>query len=300
MPRQVIVFVADAKYLPHYKALAVNCRDEGQYTGDFLFIVPDTQDEWESDLKDRGFYTLPVPDKGFLAKFNIFDPFLQQWDQAFFIDADVIVQRPLQPLFDQLTHWPREPDSAKFGAYHKKKIISSREEVPVFMGWQVWDKEWENHTAIYETMRERFPHVFSTDKMWSTALLIWEPESIPDSTVQQLRDLQAEYHVCNDPETGGTDEQIIDLLLHDHMAQVAEKGWCFWGLDEKESQVPSVARGWRGGEVPVALHYGRWYAPWVVKDNPEMDAYRNSRLDVICHEFYAENLAAFEEEFPLQ
>ncbi len=298
MSDTVIVFVADEKYLPHYKALAVNCRMEGEYTGDFLFIVPDTGGPWVQDLVDRGFHILEVPDKGFLAKFNIFHPYLRKWKQAFYIDADVIIQLPLQPLFDQLTAWPRENDSAKFGEYHRKKLISSREEVPTFMGWQVWDKEWESHTEIYESMRGRFPHMFTADKMWSTALLIWEPASIPDGTVQALRGLQEEFFVCNDPSKGGTDEQIIDLHLHNQMAQVSEKGWCFWGLDEDDSRVKSIARGWRGDEIPIAIHYGRWYAPWVVK-TPDMDAYDAPRLGKVCHEFYAENLAAFENEFPI-
>ena len=203
----------------------------------------------------------------------------------------------MQPLFDQLTNWPRETDAANFGSYHRKKIISSREEVPVFMGWQVWDKEWQNHTDIYEKMAKRFPHTQTADKMWSTALLIWEPESIPNDTIEQLRTLQEEFKICNDPENGGTDEQIIDLLLHNHMAQVGEKGWCFWGLDEDNSRVPSIARGWRGGEIPVVLHYGRWYAPWVVKTS-DMDAYSAPRLGKVCHEFYAKNLSAFNTLFP--
>ncbi len=233
------------------------------------------------------------------SKFNIFHPGLREWRQAFFIDADVIVQRPMQPLFDQLTAWPREADTVRFGVYHRKRIISSREEVPVFMGWQVWDKEWKQHTEIYERMAKYFPHILTADKMWSTALLIFEPDSIPNDTIEKLRVLQDEFCACNDPEKGGTDEQIIDLLLHNHMAQVGEKGWCFWGLDEENARVPSIARGWRGGEVPIALHYGRWYAPWVVK-KPDMDAYALPRLDRVCHEFYAENLAKFDEVFPIK
>ena len=167
------------------------------------------------------------------------------------------------------------------------------------MGWQVWDKDWQSHTAIYEAMGKRFPHIHTADKMWSTALLLWEPESIPNDTIEQLRALQEEFKVCNDPEKGGTDEQIIDLLLHNHMAQVGEKGWCFWGLDEENARVPSIARGWRGGEIPVVLHYGRWYAPWI-KKKQDMDAYTVPRLNRVCHEFYAENLAKFEEMFPIK
>lgn len=292
MLNKVLVFVADEKYVEHYKSLAVNCRNEGRYDGDILWICPDTKEPWVEDLVQRGFRILPVPDKGFMAKFNIFHPSLREWDQALYIDADVIVQRPLQPLFDQLTAWPKETT-------RRRRIIANREEVPVFMGWQIWDKEWQSHTEVYESMRDRFPHVFSTDKMWSTATLLYEPASIPDGTVDKLRALQDEFIVCNDPAKGGTDEQIIDLLLHYHMAQVAEKGWCYWGLDEDNARVPSIARGWRGDEIPVILHYTRWYAQFV-KKAPEADAYMIPRLNRIALEFYNDNLAKFDETFPLQ
>lgn len=308
MSDKVIVFVADEKYLPHYKSLAVNCRNMGQYDGDFLWICPDTSEPWIEDLLRRGFRVLPVSDKGFLAKFNIFHPSLREWEQALFMDADSIVQLPLQPLFDQLTAWPREIVGVSYGegkemtftkqADQRRRIIANREEVPVFMGWQVWDKEWKAHTEIYESMRGRFPHVFSTDKMWSTATLLYEPESIPEDTVEKLRLLQEEFVVCNDPAKGGTDEQIIDLLLHDHMAQVGEKGWCYWGLDEPESRVHSLARGWRGDEIPIIVHYTRWYAPWLVK-KPDVNAYINRQLNRPCHEIYAENLSRFDETFPI-
>jgi len=292
MPSKVLVFVTDETYLPHYKSLAVNCRNEGQYTGDFLCICPDTGEPWIDDLASRGFRIATVPDRGFLAKFNVFQPFLREWEQAMYIDADVIVQLPLQPLFDQLTAWPRDVEG-------KKKIITNREEVPVFMAWQIWDKEWQEHTAIYEKMNQSYPHLMTSDKMFSTCLLLFEPASIDDGTTEELRRLQKKYFVCNDPEKGGTDEQVIDLHLHGSMIQCAEKGWCYWGLDEFASSVPSVGRGWRGDEIPVVVHYCRWYAPWIVK-TPDADAYDNNRIGRVCHEFYADNLAAFNETFPIK
>ena len=208
------------------------------------------------------------------------------------------MQGPLQPLFDQLTAWPRETHAANWGKSPRKRIIASREDVPVFMGWQVWDKDWEEHTDVYERMAKRFPHVLTADKMWNTAMMLYEPDSIPNDTIEQLRMLQGEFCICNDPELGGTDQQIIDLLLHDHIAQVAEKGWCWHGLDEENARVPSIARGWRGDEVPAILHYGRWYAPWIEKTE-DMDAYNAPRLGRVCHEFYTENLAKFDEMFPI-
>ena len=84
MSDRVIVFVADAKFLPHVPSIAVNCRREGGHTGDFLLIHPDDLDA--TDFMRRGFASLPVPDRGFLQKFNIFHPFLKVWKQALFLD----------------------------------------------------------------------------------------------------------------------------------------------------------------------------------------------------------------------
>ncbi len=295
MSDKVIVFVADDEYAEHYKSLAVNCRNEGQYDGDFLWIVPDDAGDWVHDLRQRGFHAFPVQDRGFLAKFQIFAPYLRQWDQALFMDADCIVQRPLQPLFEQLANWPLE-------STNRRRVLAMREDVPVFMGWQIWDKEWQSHTEIYEEMGQLYPFVnasLNSDKMWNSAVLLYEPASIPEDTVAQLRALQAKYFVCNDPAKGGTDEPIIDLLLHNHFAQVGEKGWCHWGLDEHNSRVPSLSRGWRGDEIPAILHFTRWYAPWVEKE-PDADAYLSHRMGRPYIDIYKENLAKFDATFPLK
>lgn len=293
MPTQVIVFVADEKYLPHYQSLAVNCRNEGQYEGDICVIVPAGMPT--GDLVARGFTVLPTEEKGFLAKFEVFNPFFRRWDQSLFMDADVIVQLPLQSLFDQLTNWPRETPN-------RRRILAMREDVPVFMGWQIWDKDWQAHTEIYEAMAERFPFVnasLNSDKMWNTGVMLYEPASIPEDTVGKLKALQDEFFVCNDPAKGGTDEPIIDLLLHHHFAQVAEKGWCHWGLDEHNARVHSLSRGWRGDEVPVILHFTRFYAPWLEKA-PGTDAYMSHRLGRPYRDIYKDNFAAFNDTFPIR
>ncbi len=95
---------------------------------------------------------------------------------------------------------------------------------------------------------------------------------------------------------GGTDQQVINLLLWPQTKKIPDKLVCFWGCGELVNDIVSVTRGWVGGEVPVALHYSRWYAPWIVK-TPKMDAYGIWRLGKVCHELYQENLAAFESAF---
>lgn len=298
MSDRVIVLVADANFLPHTKSLAVNVRRQGQTGADFLWIVPDDMFAPDVyDLTSRGAFVLPVRDRGFLMKFNLFHPYLKQWKQALFLDADCMVQRPLSFVWEQL-------DAAQPYADGCKPILTDREEVPVYMGWQVWDKDWRDHEAIYEAMSARFPHVFTEQKMYNTSMVAWEPASVPDDTVDQLRALQTEFDICNRPENGGTDEPIIDLLLHQRIRLMPRKNFCFWGLDCKpderqDSRVPSESRGWDGTETPTVVHYGRWHAPWIKKPH-DADGYFNDRIGdgVVTYNFYHENLAAFETVFP--
>jgi hypothetical protein len=310
MSDQAIVFVADAKFLPHTKSLAVNCRRQGEFTGDFLWIVPDDMFAPNVyDLTSRGAAVLPVADRGFLMKFNLFHPYLKRWRQVLFLDADCMVQRPLSLVFDQLDAVPPLPN-----ADGRTPILADREEMPAFMAWQTWDPDHEAHGmrvevqpdtskkaivtpgTIYGRLSERYPHVL-TERMWNTSMVAWHPGDIPDDTVDQLRALQAEFGECNRPEKGGTDQQIIDLLLHQRIRLMPNKLICYWGLDEKASRVPSASRGWVGGEIPAVIHMARWYANWIVKAS-NADAYFNDRLGVVNHEHYLKCLEDFETVFP--
>ena len=306
MSDRVIVFVADAKFLPHVPSIAVNCRREGGHTGDFLLIHPDDLDV--ADFTQRGFVSLPVPDRGFLQKFNLFHPFLKVWKQALFLDCDCMVQRPLSQVWEQLDA------IGQIDGF--KPILADKEEMPAFLSWRTWDADHEEHGlrvvqnadsslspiltegSIYHRIAERFPHVL-IDRMWNTSMMCWEPRSFPDDTVDRLRALQAEFGDCNRPEKGGTDQQIIDLLLHQWIRLMPRKLFVYWGLDEFASRVASTGRGWDGTEIPAVVHYARWYSQWT-KKTPDADAYDNNRIGdgVVCYDFYQQNLADFDTVFP--
>lgn len=309
MSDRVIVFVADEKFLAHTKSLAVNVRREGKFDGDILWIMPDdTFAPNVYDLMSRGASTLLVPDRGFLQKFNLFHPMLKRWKQAFYMDADCLVQRPLSHIWEQLD--AAEPIEGG------KPILADREEMPAFMSWQQWDPDHEAHGmrvelqpdnskaaviepgTIYARMAERYPHVL-TQRMWNTSMIAWEPSSVPDDTVERLRALQAEFGECNRAEKGGTDEPIIDLLLQGRMRLMPLKNLVYWGLDYENARVPSESRGWDGTEFPTVVHMARWYANWHKKAH-NAEGYFNSRLGVVCHDFYLQNLADFETVFPRQ
>lgn len=280
MSEQVVIFVADAAYLSHVKAAMVGCVRQGSWRGDFCLVVPQALDV--SDFVRRGIRVLPVPDSGFAAKFWIFSDFFCQWSACLYLDCDILVQGRLSLVFDQLTQ-------------NTATIIAGLEDVSSVQSWQVWDREHEQHREVYAQIESEFPWVY--ERMFNTSAILFTPQAIETETVQRLRVLQERFAVANPIGYGGTDQQIINLLLHNQMIEVRDKLFCYWGSDEPQSRVLSGYRGWTGQEVPVVLHYTRWYAPWVPKE-PGADAYEIRRLSRVCHELYAENLAAFHQEFP--
>ena len=288
MTNQVISFVADDSYLDHAKSVMVNCRRQGEWTGDFCMISP--AGCAGSDFEARGIHVLRVPDGGwdFMVKFHAFTPYFHQWDQAFCIDLDVMVQGNLQSLFDGLT--PRLPS-----------ILCHLEDGSILDGLKYWDERSgdgpDAHPEVYREIERRFPHV--AEQMFNMAFIFYQPSSMPADTMAQLRALHEEFKVVN---PSNADQMLINLHLYHRLAEAGKDFFCFFGSDDLGSRVASEHRGWRGDEVPIILHYTRWHAPWIVKPllDPEMGGYRNTRLNRICHELYAENLAAFEEVFPAQ
>ncbi len=288
MSNQVISFVADDSYQDHAKSVLVNCRRQGGWTGDFCMISPAGCDS--ADFESRGIHVLRVPAVSwdFMVKFCIFTPYFHQWDQALCVDLDIMVQRSLQAVFDDLT--PRLP-----------KILCALEDSPILGGLKHWDPQADDHPEVYEEIERRFPHV--TQRMFNMAFIFYQPSSIPADTMDKLRALHEEFEVAN---PSNADQMLVNLHLYHRLEEAGKDYCCFFGSDEPANRVVSDYRGWTGNEHPAILHYTRWHAPWIVKQtcdspvpNTEPGGYRNYRLGRICHEIYSENLAAFEEEFPV-
>ena len=287
MSENVIIIVADDNFLPHARHVMVNCRREGRWDGDFGLIVPVGTDIHE--VEGRGIEIVRVPSTGFLTKFFIFSEHFHRWSAVLYLDCDVIVQGELACLVQQLADYEPLSDGSK-------PIIADAEDGPA---WMVFERAAhglpsQRHTMFMQLVRE---YQCVLEQFWNTSVLLFDPHSIPANTPELLRQVQDKYQLINNQEEGGTDQQIVHIVLYDRIRKVKDKLFCFWGLDEPNARVESETRGWRGDEMPVLLHYARWHAPWIEK-TLEMDAYRNRRLDCVCHEFYAKNVRDIEQEFP--
>ena len=284
MQKEVIIFVADDNYIEHAKALAVNCRVQGNYKGDFAVICP-VNSTASQEFKKYGFYVLEVEATGFLQKFFIFDKFFKQWEKAFYLDCDILIQDNLSRLFDLLNNGDEWGKGDIWMDTEDGKIIE--------MFWR--DKEKESHADIYEMLNREYPHV-NTNQTFNTAFILFHPSAIKEDTTQRLIDLQARIHEANNPAKSGTDQETINILMSNEIKKIPNKMVCFWGCAEPQNDVFSETRGWRGGEIVIGVHYCRWYAPWLEK-RPDMDAYFLHRLNIPCNELYKQNLSKFNEIF---
>lgn len=281
-----ILIVTDDNFLPHAKSLMVNCVRQGSWQGDLCLMCPQNCDV--SSLQGRGILIRKCPESRWTnaVKFRIFDPWFKQWSRLLYLDCDVIVQRDLNDACEAM--------SIRF-----PKILcdsSHTAHVTIRKDWEHFDALSgtgpEAHPEVYERLKAQFP--FIDEGILASSVMFFDPSTVPPGTVEQLNSVQESYKEAN---PGSYDQQVINLVLHDQLAPM-EKDYCsWWAFDDVGSRVASTARGWRGDEFPVIIHYWNMYAPWKVK-TPDAGAYANERLGRVCHELYAENLAKFEETFP--
>lgn len=290
--KDVIVVVADDAYLEHAKYLMVNCRRQGEWKGEFSIISPQSTDT--DDLSRRGIDILKVPDNNwtFMTKFWAFTPHYYKWDRALCLDLDTMVQGPIQKIFDGLG--PRLP-----------KILCDLEDGPIRGGLAPIAEHEEAHLRA----GQKYPHI--DKRMFNMAFIFYEPRSMPFDTREQLLAVHEEFAELN-PTLA--DQMIINLHMYDRMDIAGKDYVCFFGMDYPCNRIESKYRQWRGDEEPIILHYTRWHAPWVKKEElsgpaaealrergfpAEAGGYRNHRLNRVCHEFYKECVDAFITEFPL-
>lgn len=283
MKDKVIIFVSDDQYINHVKSVAVNCIRQGGYDGDFAVICP-LGSRAADEFKSYGWHVLGVNATGFLQKFSILSDYFKQWDKALYVDCDILVQGKLSQLFSLL-------DNA--GEW----IFMDREDGDTMRTMPVHNRDEVGNATLYGVLKSSFPFVY--ERTFNTAFVLFNPAFIARGTIENLLQLQETFFALNDPAKGGTDQQIINLLLHPRGLQIPNKLVCYWGLDEPQNRVDSEFRGYKADDVPVAIHFGRHYAMWEPK-NEGQAAYYSDRTGRVNKELYLENLRAFDEYFKRQ
>ena len=193
---QVIIFVTDENYLDHVKSIAINCREQGRYKGDFALICPHS-DEIRKEFESYGFHVLERGSKTFFQKFYVFDEYFKKWEFALYLDCDCVIQDDLERMFSLIYN---EGD---------KIFMDTEDGSTIQTFWR--DNEKDKNKDIYDWMIENYPHV--TNQTFNTSLMLFKPEYICSNVPQKLIEIQEQVKRVNSPENLGTDQQIINLLL---------------------------------------------------------------------------------------
>ncbi len=287
MTDSVIVVVANKLYLPHAKSLMAGCIRQGDWKGDFCLVCPSECNPFTANEKGIHIFRPPGSDWSHQVKFHLFSPYFQRWRHVLYLDCDVLIQGNLNGLVQALS---KKPPGIYFDSCHRRDVTLRQD-------WEHFDDMYgsgaDSHPELYDQLRAEFPHFdkpgFSSDVMFIS------PEAVASDTVEKLQDIADRYLKANPKRM---DQQVANLLLFNQLKPLT-KDYCTWfAFDDPGNRVLCPERGWRGDEEPVILHYWDMYAPWRVK-TPDAGAYLNHRLNRVCHELYAENLAAFDSVFPV-
>ncbi len=277
--KQVIILVSDDNYVNHVKSVINNCIEQGNYTGEFAVICPVNSDA-AATFKGYGFNVLEVESNGFLQKFSVFDKYFKQWDEVLYLDCDIVVLDDLQRLFDLLKR-------------DDKVIWCDTEDCTTLESmWR--DTKKHEHPEVYEYIKTEYPHI--NKQTFNSAFLLFKPSIIGDNVPQQLMDIQDKVELANRQSEGGTDQQILNMLLWNNMKKIPDKLVCFWGLAEPENDVDSEYRQFKKGDKAVAIHFSRWYSQWIEK-TPDAGGYLNRVLNIPHYDLYNNNLNKFNERF---
>lgn len=276
--RSVVVLAADEKYLPHARSTLVNCRRQGKWTEDFCLILPPEVDA--EFYRRRGIYVLTDPAPSYYRKFALFDPSFnrtyqtewntpeQLWDTVLYMDEDVLVQAPLEPLLHE----------GSWGT-----IVADREMFSLEHAFTHWAKPEDlARPEVAGLLQELRSGYDLRQPQYTTAVMKWHPRAIPADARQRLADLAQRLAPINTHVGKGTDQPIINLAFQGAWEHVRSDLFCYW------------RNAWDG---TIVVHYCSGYATWI-KKTPKMGAYWNDKLGRPCYDLYQENLAAFEEEFP--
>ncbi len=276
----VLTLVADEAYIPHAKSVMVNAARQGRWKGDYCLVLPA---EVDADyFRRRGIYVLVDDEPRHFRKLALFDQFFNQqyttewdtpeykWEIVLYLDADVLIQAPLEPLLHEVGWGTILADREMFSLRHAFTNWAVDQELSSPESQQLLKWVWENSEPGW--------------KQYNTGIMLYHPRTLPLDAREQLRYMREKLAPINTHVVNGTDQPIINLAFYDMFERVRGDLFCYY------------RSAW---EKTIAVHYCSGYAPWIDK-TPKMAAYFNNKLGRPCHDIYLENLAAFEETFPVK
>jgi lipopolysaccharide biosynthesis glycosyltransferase len=289
MSESVLLLVASEAHLPHAKALFVNAVRQGKWQGDFALLCPGDTDTSAIDGRGIEIIRSPEPHWTGLIRFRVFSPYFCKWQRLLYLDCDVLIQNDLTRACDEMAK--QFPAILCDSSHHTNEltVLDDWEYCHVNHGGDI-----ERDRPLFEQLLRKYPSI-ATDRVFCAAAMYFSPESVPDGTTDLLFAVNEEFKALN---PGGNNQPVINAVLYSRLGKMGKDHCSWFAFDEPENRVKDDNRGSRGDEFPAIIHYWGTFAPWLVK-NEGAGGHFNTRLNRVAHELYAENLAAFEQEFPI-
>jgi len=204
--KNTFVFVTNNNYLNHIRSLIGNLKRIGNWNKDFVVILSESISKVEVDedsFKDRNIKLFNINKliDPFYAKFYVFDEFLKNWDRVCYLDADFIIRKDVNSIFDQRGSFLIDQEEFEIWRYLSDRDLNVLNEL----------KTW-----------------FNVDRLgYNTSCMLFDTSIINKDTINDLNLLKEKYQVINQ-HTGlpnGTDQPIINFMFYDRFNQIDAVGY---------------------------------------------------------------------------
>mgnify|MGYP001210986516 CR=1 FL=1 len=260
--KKVLVALANKKFIEHTKSLFYSAKTQGDWEGDFVIIVPESDKGKfdEKEFTDKGieiFYgkTLPGNPKPHYYKYYLWTEHFKQWDWIFYCDLDVL-------FFNKI----------EFGFLNDTEVLYANDCNGTLLNFQFEYRGYKVEKFDQET-RDKYDKVQDYVKYpsFQSCYMIFHKNFIKDDTFKKLINLHNEYYVYyNDLILDGlTEEQSIlnlafigewDHLGSRYMNTYKRANELEWNFDEMLKPYKDIRDYTKEGIISV--HFYQFFQPW--------------------------------------
>jgi lipopolysaccharide biosynthesis glycosyltransferase len=180
MASNVLVTLADERFLDQAKQVFSCIHLRSRWSGDYLLLAHDVPDEQLEPFRERGILVEPckgwVVEKGshfhpptVLSKFELFTPRFRAWEHVVFADGDTMFWGSLEGLARR----------RGFGAISERRPLTNQFEAPS-----------EQNAALHAELAQR---VDLQQPTFNSGFMAFRTDVIREDSLQHLRDLYLRY-----------------------------------------------------------------------------------------------------------
>lgn len=198
--KKLIVAVTNKKYLNHVYSLFGNLQTIGNYKGDLGLVCSEllTYKDYEF-LGMKNIHILQTCKENinpFYAKLYLFSEFFKKWDRVIYFDADFIIRKDVNPLFDQTDD-----------------LLMDQEE------FYIWQYLSDKDLNCLNRLKNRI----NLDVLgWNSSCISYNTNIIEKDTLTRLFECKNDIQPINQ-HTGlseGTEQPVLNVFFYDKIKQI--------------------------------------------------------------------------------